>query len=154
MHGGCAIVPTATPPTLSAAARQIPQREYATIEITDCVAMMGGHKVALAGGYCGQLQNVVASVEGDVISGASRYHEMTAVLDQIAAGDSLDAGKTCSPSSSCRTRRSNSSHAASAIAEAATINIQIVTWRDGSVANGPLPREWAMRWGFGVSRRG
>jgi AraC-like DNA-binding protein len=34
--------PTTTPPTLSAAARQMLQRQYATVEITDSVAMMGG----------------------------------------------------------------------------------------------------------------
>src|SRR6476646_11474932 len=55
--------PSTTPPTLSAAARQMLQREYATIEITDSVAMMGGHQVALARGYSGPLQNSVATLE-------------------------------------------------------------------------------------------
>ena len=64
--------PSATPPTLSAAARQMLQREYATIEITDSVAMMGGHQVALARGYSGQLQNAVASLESDVVNGVDR----------------------------------------------------------------------------------
>src|SRR5262245_12730231 len=36
--------PTTIPPTLSAAARQMLQRQYATVEITDSVATMGGHQ--------------------------------------------------------------------------------------------------------------
>src|SRR6478735_11800342 len=81
--------PSTTPSTLSAAARQMLQREYATIEITDSVAMMGGHQVALARGYSGQLQDAVASLESDVVNSGSNYHEMTAVLDKIATGELL-----------------------------------------------------------------
>src|SRR5215831_10908845 len=48
--------PTALPANLTAAARQAMERQYATIEITDSVAMMGGHQVALARGYHRRLQ--------------------------------------------------------------------------------------------------
>ena len=65
------------------------ERQYATIEITDSVAMMGGHQVALARGYHGRLQDAVQSLESDVLNGLTRYHEMTAVLDKIAAGELL-----------------------------------------------------------------
>ena len=65
------------------------ERQYATIEITDSVAMMGGHQVALARGYHGRLQNAVQALEGDVLNGLLRYHEMTAILDKIAAGELL-----------------------------------------------------------------
>ena len=65
------------------------ERQYATIEITDSVAMMGGHQVALARGYHGRLQSAVQALESDVLNGCSRYHEMTAILDKIAAGELL-----------------------------------------------------------------
>lgn len=129
--------PSATPPTLSAAARQMLQREYATIEITDSVAMMGGHQVALARGYSGQLQNAVASLESDVVNGASRYHDMTAVLDKIAAGELLGRRQDMLSNQLL-------SHALEQLlargkrlrdTEASTINMQLVTWRDGSAAN-------------------
>lgn len=77
--------PAATPPNVTAAARRALERQYATIEITDSVAMMGGHQVALARGYHRQLQQAVQALEGDVMNGLLRYHEMTAILDKIAA---------------------------------------------------------------------
>ena len=129
--------PTITPATLSAAARQMLQRKYATIEITDSVAMMGGHQVALARGYSGQLQNAVASLENDVVNGASTYHQMTAVLDKIAAGELLGRRQDMLSNQLL-------SHALEQLlargkrlrdTEAATINMQLVTWRDGSAAN-------------------
>src|SRR5215217_274153 len=61
--------PTAAPATVSAAARRALERQYATIEITDSVATMGGHQVALARGYHGRLQQAVQGLEGDVLSG-------------------------------------------------------------------------------------
>jgi len=129
--------PDVTPPALSAAARQMLEREYATIEITDSVAMMGGHQVALARGYSGELQDAVASLESDVLNGASRYHEMTAVLDKIAAGELLGRRQDMLSNQLL-------SHALEQLlargkrlrdTEAATINMQLVTWRDGSEAN-------------------
>ena len=125
------------PATLSAAARQMLQREYATIEITDSVAMMGGHQVALARGYSSQLQNAVASLESDVVNGASNYHEMTAVLDKIAAGELLGRRQDMLSNQLL-------SHALEQLlargkrlrdTEASAINMQLVNWRDGSAAN-------------------
>jgi hypothetical protein len=129
--------PGVMPPTLSAAARQMLQREYATIEITDSVAMMGGHQVALARGYSGRLQNAVASLENDVVNSGSSYHEMTAVLDKIASGELLGRRQDMLSNQLL-------SHALEQLlargkrlrdTEAATINMQLVTWRDGAAAN-------------------
>ena len=50
---------------------------------------MCGHQVALARGYHGRLQDAVQALEGDVMNGLLRYHEMTAILDKIAAGELL-----------------------------------------------------------------
>lgn len=48
--------PNDTLPQLPAAARQALEKAYATVEITDSVAAMGGHQVALVRGYSGQTQ--------------------------------------------------------------------------------------------------
>ncbi len=50
---------------------------------------MAGHQVAHARGYHGRLQEAVDALEGDVLNGLPRFHEMTAVLDKIAAGELL-----------------------------------------------------------------
>ena len=111
--------------------------QYATIEITDSVAMMGGHQVALARGYHGRLQNAVQSLESDVLNGLTRYHEMTAVLDKISAGELLARRQDMLSNQLL-------SHALEQMlargkrlrdTEAATINMQLVTWRDARAVN-------------------
>src|SRR4029453_8039631 len=47
------------PARLSAAARRAFERQYATVEISDSVAMMGGHQVGLMRGYYGELERAV-----------------------------------------------------------------------------------------------
>jgi hypothetical protein len=81
--------PGSTLNALPAAARQAIERAYATIEISDSVAQMGGHQVALMRGYGGRLQDAVAELERDVVNTAAGYHETTAILDKIAAGELL-----------------------------------------------------------------
>lgn len=129
--------PAVTPRGLAATARQALERQYATIEITDSVAMMGGHQVALARGYHGQLQGAVQSLESDVLNGLARYHEMTAILDKIAAGELLGRRQDMLSNQLL-------SHALEQLlargkrlrdTEAATINMQLVTWRDARAAN-------------------
>jgi hypothetical protein len=129
--------PTSLPTNLTAAARQAMERQYATIEITDSVAMMGGHQVALARGYHGRLQNAVQSLESDVLNGLTRYHEMTAVLDKISAGELLARRQDMLSNQLL-------SHALEQMlargkrlrdTEAATINMQLVTWRDARAVN-------------------
>lgn len=129
--------PTVMPSHLTASARQALERRYATIEITDSVAMMGGHQVALARGYHGRLQNAVQALEGDVLNGLTRYHEMTAVLDKIAAGELLARRQDMLSNQLL-------SHALEQLlargkrlrdTEASTMNMQLVTWRDAAAAN-------------------
>jgi Domain of unknown function (DUF4141) len=129
--------PGATPPTVSAAARRALERQYATIEITDSVATMGGHQVALARGYHGRLQQAVQALEGDVLNGLLRYHEMTAILDKIAAGELLGRRQDMLSNQLL-------SHALEQLlarskrlrdTEAATMNMQLTTWRDARPAN-------------------
>ena len=129
--------PSVMPSRLSASARQALERQYATIEITDSVAMMGGHQVALARGYHGQLQEAVQALEGDVLNGLSRYHEMTAILDKIAAGELLARRQDMLSNQLL-------SHALEQLlarskrlrdTEASTMNMQLVTWRDARATN-------------------
>ena len=129
--------PTVVPSRLPPSARRALERQYATIEITDSVASMGGHQVALARGYHGRLQDAVQALEGDVLNGLLRYHEMTAILDKIAAGELLGRRQDMLSNQLL-------SHALEQLlarskrlrdTEAATMNMQLTTWRDGRAAN-------------------
>ena len=68
-------------------ARRAIEDAYATIEITDSIAQRGAHQVALVREYGGRLQNVVQLLENDILSPASAFHQLTAVLDKVAAGE-------------------------------------------------------------------
>ena len=128
---------TGTPASLTAAGRRMLERQYATIEIADSVAAMGGHQVALNRGYHARLQGAVQALEGDVLNGLLRYHEMTAVLDKIAAGELLGRRQDVASNQLLshaleqllvRSKRQRDT-------EAATINMQLTSWRDGAAAN-------------------
>jgi hypothetical protein len=67
--------------------RRAVEAAYATIDITDSVAQRGAHQVALVRQYGGRLQNVVQLLENDILSPVSSLHQLTAVLDKIAAGE-------------------------------------------------------------------
>lgn len=68
-------------------ARRAIENAYATIEITDSIAQRGAHQVALVRGYGGSLQSVVQLLESDILSPVSAMHQLTAILDKIAAGE-------------------------------------------------------------------
>ncbi len=134
--------PQNLPATLTAAARRMLERQYATIEITDSVTMMGGHQVGLMRGYHGQLQRAVDDLQGDVLNGLERYHEMTAILDKVAAGELLGRRQDMAANQLL-------SHALEQLlarskrlrdTEAVTMNMQLETWRDGRAANDALVR--------------
>ena len=125
---------------LTTAARRTFERQYATIEVSDSVAMMAGHQVGALRGYQDQLQNAVRELEGDVLNGLLRYHEMTAILDKIAGGELLARRQDMATNQLL-------SHALEQLlargkrqrdTEAATMNMQLVTWRDGRAANEAL----------------
>jgi hypothetical protein len=129
--------PTTTPANLTAAARRTLERQYATIEIADSVAMMAGHQVALSRGYHGRLQTAVQALENDVLSNLLGYHEMTAVLDKVAAGELLarrqDMAANQLLSHALEQLLSRSKRQRDT--EASTINMQLTSWRDGPAAN-------------------
>ncbi len=134
--------PSTLPGRLTAAARRMLERQYATIEITDSVAMMGGHQVGALRGYHGQLQRAVEDLEGDVMNGLERYHEMTAILDKVAAAELLGRRQDMAANQLL-------SHALEQLlarskrlrdTEASTMNMQLVTWRDSRAVNDALVR--------------
>ncbi len=125
------------PARLTPTARRAFERQYATVEISDSVAMMGGHQVGLMRGYFGELQRAVQALESDVLNSSSPYHEMTAVLDKVAAGELLGRRQDMAANQLlshaleqllARTKRQRDT-------EASTLNMQLVTWRDGDAAN-------------------
>jgi hypothetical protein len=125
---------------LTAAARGTLERQYATIEVSDSVAMMAGHQVGALRGYQDQLQNAVREMESDVLNGLLRYHEMTAILDKIAGGELLARRQDMATNQLL-------SHALEQMlvrgkrqrdTETSTMNMQLVTWRDGRAANEAL----------------
>jgi hypothetical protein len=131
------LTPTVTPPRLTAAARQVLERQYATVEIADSVAALAGHQVALTRGYHARLQEAVEGLESDVLNGLLRYHEMTAILDKIAGGELLGRRQDMASNQLlshaleqllARSKRQRDT-------EAATINMQLTSWRDGHAAN-------------------
>src|SRR5256885_8615036 len=54
--------------TLPYAARKAIENAYATIELTDSVAIIGGHHVALTRAYSQQLQDAMAALQNDVLN--------------------------------------------------------------------------------------
>jgi len=129
--------PSVVPSQFTSAARRTLERQYATIELTDSIAMMGGHQVGIVRGYQGRLQGAVQELESDVLNGLLRYHEMTAILDKVAAGELLGRRQDMASNQLL-------SHALEQLlargkrardTEATTMNMQLVTWRDGRSAN-------------------
>jgi conjugal transfer/entry exclusion protein len=122
---------------VSPAARRNFENHYATVEITDSAAMMGAHQVALVRGYFGKLQEATQALEEDVVNNQSGYHQLTAVLDKVAAGELLARRQDTATNQLL-------SHALEQLlarskrlrdTEAGNINMQLLMWRDGRAAN-------------------
>ena len=118
-------------------ARQEFEDRYATTEITDSVAIIGAHQVALVRDYSNKLQQATQNLEQDVLNPDPNYHQMTAVLDKISAGELLARRQDTMTNQLL-------SHALEQLlarskrfrdTEAANANMQLVTWRDGAAAN-------------------
>lgn len=127
---------------LPPAARRAVEQAYATIEITDSVAQMGGHQVALVRGYTGQLQSAIDGLERDVLNDLPRYHEITAILDKVAAGELLGRRQDMATNQLL-------SHALEQLlarskrvrdTEAATMNMRLGRLRDGRSAAASVVR--------------
>jgi conjugal transfer/entry exclusion protein len=109
------------------------QNSYATIELTDSIAEIAGHQVALVRGYSDRLQQLTQELEADILNPSSRYHEMTAVLDKVAAGELLGRRQDMATNQLlshaleqllARSKRMRDT-------EAATMNMRLLGLRDG-----------------------
>jgi hypothetical protein len=98
---------------------------------------MGGHQVGLTRGYYEELQRAVQALEQDVLNPAASHHEMTAILDKIAAGELLGRRQDMATNQLL-------SHALEQLlarskrlrdTEAAALNMQITAWRDSHAVN-------------------
>ena len=127
---------------LPPAARKAIEQAYATIEITDAVATIAGHQVALTRGYSGPFQQAVQELENDVVHTRSSYHELTAILDKIAAGEVLGRRQDIATNQLlshaleqllARNKRVRDS-------EAATMNMRLGNLTDGRAAGASLLR--------------
>ena len=114
-------------------ARKAIESAYATIELTDSIAEIGGHQTALVRGYNGTLQRVIQAFERDVLSSRPGYHDMTAVLDKISTGDLLarrqDAATNQLLSHALEQLLARSKRMRDT--EAAAMNMRLVGMRDG-----------------------
>lgn len=122
---------------LTGAARRAFESRYAGVEIADSVAMMGGHQVGIMRGYYDELQRAIQALESDVLSPTASYHDMTAILDKIAAGELLGRRQDMASNQLlshvleqllARSKQLRDS-------QAVTLNMQLVAWRDAAVAN-------------------
>jgi len=122
---------------LGAVVRRLFESRYATVEISDSVAMMGAHQVAMLRAYHGQLQRAVEHLEDDVMNGSRDYHQLTAVLDKIAAGELIGRRQDMAANQLlshaleqllARNKRERDT-------EAAAINMQLTSWRKGRDAS-------------------
>ena len=125
------------PRTMSVAAHRTFANQIASVELSDSVAMMAGHQIGALRRYSGQLQQGVDSLEEDVMNTLARYHELTAILDKVAAGELLGRRQDMAANQLL-------SHAVEQLlargkrlrdAEAATMNMQLTTWRDARRVN-------------------
>ena len=125
------------PRNMSAAAHRTLANQIASVELSDSVAMMAGHQIGAIRQYSGRLQQGVDSLEDDVLSDLARYHELTAILDKVAAGELLGRRQDMAANQLL-------SHAVEQLlargkrlrdTEAATMNMQLITWRDAQRAN-------------------
>lgn len=122
---------------LTGAARRAFERQYAGVEIADSVAMMGGHQVGIMRGYYDELQRAIQALESDVLNPTASFHDMTAILDKIAAGELLGRRQDMASNQLlshvleqllARSKQLRDS-------QAVTLNMQLVTWRDAAAAN-------------------
>jgi len=126
--------------TLPPDARRALENSYATIELTDSIAETAGHQVALVRGYSGRLQAATQALEADVLNPSLHYHEMTAVLDKVAAGELLARRQDMATNQLmshaleqllARSKRMRDT-------EAATMNMRLLGMRNGRVAGDSL----------------
>ncbi len=122
------------------AARIAIENAYATIELTDSVAVVGANQVALIRGFSQQLQDALVALQSDVLNPSDDYHQVTAVLDKVAAGELIGRRQDMATNQLL-------SHALEQLlirgkrardTEAVTMNMRLLGMRDGRAAAASL----------------
>jgi len=126
-----------TPGWLTPPARQTFERQYANVEIADSVAMLGGNQVGATRGYYNDLQRAVQVLEQDVLNPATSYHDLTAILDKIAASELVGRRQDMATNQLLSHVLEQLLARSKALRdmEASVLNMQMVTWRDAEAAN-------------------
>lgn len=126
-----------TPGWLTPPARQTFERQYANVEIADSVAMLGGNQVGATRGYYKDLQRAVQVLEQDVLNPATSYHDLTAILDKIAASELVGRRQDMATNQLLSHVLEQLLARSKALRdmEASVLNMQMVTWRDAEAAN-------------------
>ena len=134
--------PGASLEALPPAARRAIEQAYATVEITDSVAMMGGHQVGAIRAYTGRLQHAIDGLQSDVLNTLPRFHEITTILDKVAGGELIGRRQDMATNQLL-------SHALEQLlarskrlrdAEVATMNMRLGGMRDGHAASASIVR--------------
>ena len=122
---------------LSGSARRAFERQYAGVEIADSVAMIGGHQVGATRGFYDELQRAVQALEQDVLNPSSSYHDMTAILDKIAASELLGRRQDMASNQLLSHVLEQLLARSKALrdTEASALNLQLITWRDSEAVN-------------------
>lgn len=127
---------------LPPAARRAVEQAYATVEITDSVATMGGHQVGAIRAYTGRLQHAIDGLQDDVLNTLPRFHEITTILDKVAGGELIGRRQDMATNQLL-------SHALEQLlarskrlrdAEVATMNMRLGGMRDGHAASTSIVR--------------
>ena len=127
---------------LSPAARHAIEQAYATVEVTDSVAMMGGHQLGAIRAYSGRLQHAIDGLESDVLNQLPRFHEITTILDKVAGGELIGRRQDMATNQLL-------SHALEQLlarskrlrdADVAAMNMRILGIRDGHAASAGIIR--------------
>ena len=134
--------PGASLDALPPAARRAIEQAYATVEITDSVAMMGGHQVGAIRAYTGRLQHAIDGLESDVLNTLPRFHEITTILDKVAGGELIGRRQDMATNQLlshaleqllARSKRMRDT-------EVATMNMRLGGMRDGRAAGASIVR--------------
>jgi hypothetical protein len=131
---------TDVPARLSPEARAMFERLYSTIEIADSAAQTGGDQIGLVRRYYNRVQRSLDALASDLVDSRPEYHEMTAVLDKIAAGELIARRQDTAINQLLSNALEQLLVRAKSIrdTEAAVVNMQIGTWRDAGQANDAL----------------
>jgi hypothetical protein len=71
---------------LPAPARRAVQSGYATVDITDALGQAASQDIGTSRVYARELERAIAALQTDVTNPAPDFHELTAILDKVAAG--------------------------------------------------------------------